>query len=421
MSKELDEIFKEGLKDRKVSFNPDAWNKAEAMLNNEQGKSRRGFVWWKAAAAALVLVSFSVGGYFVLDSDTSDQVAEKQKTEQKETKSNESSDKLSDDESFNDDNDTPRINQNPEDQLAEKNSKAKFSATSKRNQKRADQMRFAKTSEPNRAAVGQTYSQEQSSLSDVKSSSSTGLKQENRTFSLSEIPLLEKLLSNSVEENSLDHTIYTDKIPDFTPVVKHRFFLIGGGMASNAYKTGDYSKNYAIDPFGGFGYEYLINPNFSLEADVLYLHRSGVNTTKTIESGEYSFGRVTDIYNINHEVLHYLELPVFANYRIGNNMIKAGVGVSYLINSKSTVEHIHNTPFEQQVSTSTEYGHNDGFNKLDYSVQFGYERLVLNRLNIGARGSYGFADVVKDDYYNHSAVDNNLNIRIYAKYNLANL
>ncbi|MDR9487360.1 porin family protein [Salibacter sp.] len=420
MSKDLDEIFKEGLKDRKVSFNPNAWDKAEAMLNKEQGKSRGGFVWWKAAAAALLLVSLSVGGYFVLNSGTNNQVTEKQQTEQKEQSSNESKDKLSDDKSFNEDNNTPGINQNPDDQLAEEETKAKFSATSKRNQKRAGQMRFAKNSEPNRAAAGQTYSKEQS-LSDVKNTSSAGLKQQKRSFSLNGIPLLEKLLSSSVEENSIDNTIYTDKIPDFTPVVKHRFFLIGGGMASNAYKTGDYSKNYAIDPFGGIGYEYLINPNFSVEADLLYLHRSGVSTTKTIESGEYSFGRVTDIYHINHEVMLYLELPVFANYRLGNNVIKAGVGVSYLINSKSTVEHIHNTQFDQQVSTSTEYGHNDGFNKLDYSVQLGYERLVLNRLNIGARGSYGFADVVKDDYYNHSAVDNNLNLRIYAKYNLANL
>ncbi|KAB1062812.1 porin family protein [Salibacter halophilus] len=421
MSKDLDEIFKEGLKDRKVSFNPGAWDKAEAMLNKEQGNSRKGFVWWKAAAAALLLVSLSVGAYFVVDSTSNNQLAEKQETKDSDSQSQNNQEKLSGKDVFEQENDTPKTNQNPKDQLAKEEMKSTFSATSKRNQKRADQMRFAKTSEPNRAAAGQTYPREQSSLSDVKSSSSTEIKQGKRTYSLSEIPLLEKLLSNSKEENSLDHTIYTDKIPDFTPVVKHRFFLIGGGMVSNAYKTGDYSKNYAIDPFGGFGYEYLINPNFSLEADVLYLHRSGVNTTKTIESGEYSFGRVTDIYNINHEVLHYLELPVFANYRIGNNMIKAGVGVSYLINSKSTVEHIHNTPFEQQVSTSTEYGHNDGFNKIDYSVQFGYERLVLNKLNLGVRGSYGFADVVKDDYYNHSAVDNNLNVRIYAKYNLANL
>jgi hypothetical protein len=170
MSKDLDEIFKEGLKDRKVSFNPGAWDKAEAMLNKEQGNSRKGFVWWKAAAAALLLVSLSVGAYFVVDSTSNNQLAEKQETKDSNPQSQNNQEKLSGKYVFEQENDTPKTNQNPEDQLAKEEMKSTFSATSKRNQKRADQMRFAKTSEPNRAAAGQTYSREQSSLSDVKKS-----------------------------------------------------------------------------------------------------------------------------------------------------------------------------------------------------------------------------------------------------------
>ncbi len=69
---QLDKLFKDKLHDRAFEFKDSYWEEAEQLIEQEEDRRRRGGLWWRFG---LVLVLFSLTGYFIMNSDTKASVA----------------------------------------------------------------------------------------------------------------------------------------------------------------------------------------------------------------------------------------------------------------------------------------------------------------------------------------------------------
>ena len=61
----IEDLFKEALKDQELPYNKDAWSKMNKKLDARNPKSSNGFKWILGAAGAAVIIA----AYLFLDSD----------------------------------------------------------------------------------------------------------------------------------------------------------------------------------------------------------------------------------------------------------------------------------------------------------------------------------------------------------------
>ena len=226
----------------------------------------------------------------------------------------------------------------------------------------------------------------------------------------------EKLLENS------DNFIILDsfKLPKSE---RHYFGIMAGANMSQAYQTPTNSgSSFSPNVFGGVTYKYVIGNKLALNANLLYQSRGDVNTQKQFIHQNYDFGFQVDTTTVSAQKLHYIEAPIYLDYLInGKHNLIGGMSASYLVESSSDVNVKSNNNFDSWEENSTEFGHNDGFERLDVAVIAGYEYFLKPDLNVGIRMNYGLIDATKDHYFNNSLNNNNLQFRFYLKYKLFGL
>ena len=208
-----------------------------------------------------------------------------------------------------------------------------------------------------------------------------------------------------------------DRPIELPKVYTHLFNILAGANIAKDYNTS--GASFSGNEFIGLSYEILMPSNFGFGAQLIYQARKGVNTSNTFEYVDYSFGKETHLTTIENNRLYYLELPLFASYRIKKSRLHAGISTSYLLTSKAVVRNEVYGQTRHSVSTEEELGHTSGLSNLDFALLAGYEFAVRPRLALGLTISYGLLDVTDNDYFESDARNTNSQLRLSLKYNLA--
>ncbi|WNJ19975.1 outer membrane beta-barrel protein [Pontibacter sp. G13] len=105
-----------------------------------------------------------------------------------------------------------------------------------------------------------------------------------------------------------------------------------------------------------------------------YVHRQGLNHDSTYTVRQYDFGFREEEITISPEALHYLEIPIWAQYRIkGHHSIQLGVNPAYLLNVKTSVSQIQRDDFGSGATSSqTGWGGRETFRAWDLGGTIGY-------------------------------------------------
>ncbi|MEM9024812.1 MAG: outer membrane beta-barrel protein, partial [Bacteroidota bacterium] len=171
-----------------------------------------------------------------------------------------------------------------------------------------------------------------SQLNDVPSSTINYVQPDRERLSLS--PMMALLYGATVERPQ--PSLATPKRPQLIPVPQQRLYVFAGWNGSQQLRPEE-STQSGID-YGlsaGVGYALRLHPRWYLHTDLAYTLQRGIEAQRTVEVIERGFGLDRTRYTLAPQSLHFVELPVYAQYHFGRHAVLVGVQGAYLANVRS--------------------------------------------------------------------------------------
>lgn len=402
---DLDNLFKDALKDREVPFNPEAWNKADSMLKARSARRKKIF-FYKAAAAAAMLLMVAVAGGIWLTGNFSQNEAEANAAKSATAQDNALRDAGASDEvdaATENNTDLQHTEEAAAPQAAESSAPqaaALRPAQSSGSAHAGSTSTLNGTRPVNRTGSGMALNEgsDQNSATTAPASpanNSFNAFEPSTPFTMSALPAeFDEVVYESPDVDP-DVNIVSN-MPDFKPVIKHRLGVLAGASGSRGFTHGARPGEGAVDPHFGLTYEYLASPDFSLEVNALYRMRSASGLHGARDYSVYSFGRTDYTFTAENERAHYLEIPVFANWHVNEkNQFKVGASFSYLLRSSNDVSLTSQSPFAEDLLPQDVAMVDEGsgvVRSIDVALQAGYEYEMFSKLSVGARAYYGLLD-----------------------------
>ncbi len=451
-SKKLDELFKKKLGNRKVPYDDASWQKMAAILDESMpvgatvAANTKVQLWqratFKVAIAAGIVAALGawwwVSSNETLDFDIKKGESITQTADARESEAEVNQTQSADLEPLSQSGNTTRASKQKKQQhkttlSAIVGNAVQENAPSASNLPVYRQENIAQT---NGNEVSASGNDSQNSPAFISNSYST-ISNPSSTAEMNDSPLSENLLGDEsnisdTSERQKISSIYMLKRSETQPmqlafaeeraielpkVYTHLFSVLAGANLAKDYNTS--GASFSGNEFIGLSYEILTPSNFGFGAQLIYQARKGINTSSTFEYIDYSFGKETHLTTIENNRLYYLELPLFASYRIKKSRLHAGISASYLLTSKAEVRNEVYGQTAHRVSTEDELGHTSGLNDLDLALIGGYEFTIRPKLALGLSVSYGLLDVTDNDYFESDVRNTNSQLRFSLKYNLA--
>lgn len=149
-----------------------------------------------------------------------------------------------------------------------------------------------------------------------------------------------------------------------------------------------------------------MNSDVAFDFNVLYNQRGALSKEPLpVVSGAENNSVVT-------KNLHYLQIPFYFNYNIGRHNIILGMQYAYLLATKSEIT--DNTSLQ---ATPT-WNKQSYFATSDLAGVAGYQYMLTEKLNIGARLNYGIFDVTDKQDQSIETFDRNIHFNILLEYKL---
>ncbi|MEX0968441.1 MAG: outer membrane beta-barrel protein [Bacteroidia bacterium] len=195
--------------------------------------------------------------------------------------------------------------------------------------------------------------------------------------------------------------------------------ITGGFHVIRGFENGgNRAITSAANPIVGIYFGRLINYFLSINTELNYTSRAGLNADTTMQGKHYSFGLHQEEISVDIKRLHYLELPVYAELRTGGRYsVLAGMQGTYLLNTSGNVERKVSYATEPtQQSIEPAWGYTKGFNNYDLQLTIGCKMIMNERASILLRSHYGLLDITSDGHFNNTSVDRNLGLKFLFRY-----
>jgi len=169
----------------------------------------------------------------------------------------------------------------------------------------------------------------------------------------------------------------------------------------------------------GIEYSYQLKDRLLLGTGLFYKSKTGNGLSLNYNEENYGFGKTVTQTNVNISSLHYLEIPLFADFQIGQkHHLIGGLSFGYLMGVRNNVvENKTETLAGTQNSSSTEWGMKEYFNTIDVGLKIGYEYELSKKFKAGINAQLGLIDVTNKSKWNNSEKFNNQELQITLKYN----
>jgi len=185
---------------------------------------------------------------------------------------------------------------------------------------------------------------------------------------------------------------------------KHLIGIRGGTTTSNIISENfmEYKNENMNRFFGGISYQYIINKNIYLGADLLYNQKGySVPVVYTNEQGEMI--KVAGYIDYNHD---YLSLPLFFGFRIGNRLnafANLGLMSSLLVRAEVDNSNYHD-PLIDIIHTKIDI--TKSVSKFDLApsaeVGVGFNFTDKIGLNVSATYHHSVTSITNDNYFANS-------------------
>jgi hypothetical protein len=183
--------------------------------------------------------------------------------------------------------------------------------------------------------------------------------------------------------------------------------LILGGGAAWGFRNPQLADPVGVgySPTAGFSIGYIANSEFSFDVNVLYRMRTGLSKEALILSTPPSD-------DIIAQSLHYLDVPFYLNYHSDRHSLQLGMQYSYLLTTRTEI--INSVDYTSTMA----WGKNNYFKNSDLAALIGYNFMLNEQLNIGARFNYGIFDVTGNQPSVWETNDKNIHFNFLLEYKL---
>lgn len=414
--KELEKLFKSKLGDREVPFNPENWERMEAVLDEKAAV--RGSYYWKYAAAILIFGAVVASLIFInpgMDSPS----------EMKNIATPVLKEEVQETGSGNAVADEPGQKSNQE-YLSEPAEDVSASPIAEQSNKEISETPEELTEEKVVAASeATTEAGENENSTDL-------LKQEAPPVNTNEevVGYYETIDLLALKEKSyrmpeaelpgltlmaLDMGI-TDNQARNSQVNLSDFFVNAGPVFSNSHAGSGTGTGLQA----GLGYRLRMRYGFSLETGISYLVQNDVNITNKSDSTFFTFGRErVETEEVNHR-LDYIEIPLNVSYRFTpKHEFGLGTYFSLLVNvERETQRTQYMIKGGVNVENEQSSGYLSEFSRIDYGLGVFYRYSVNNRLKVGLHLKQGLNDITLDVSEGYAKDHTNFNSRIVLEYSL---
>ena len=412
-SNNIDKLFKDKLSSEEVEFNPAAWTAAEEMIAQQSGKT----VWYTGKVFLSVLAASIVtlgGAVWLLSPEHSTSLIEEENISfvhqevVDNVKPTNSVVKETIPEESPKDNMTLQnaVKQNSKESFNSTNDRGKFISTALTKENRPTKI----VPDSNIGDKNTGANKNLVNSSTKNGSISTHFKinvQEKEIINIDNVNLIatEKLKSEEDYSQPVELPINDRGLSILRNFDLRR--VIGGGVAwgfRNPQLADPAGIGYS--PTAGFNMGYIANSEFSFEVNVLYRMRTGL-------SQEALMLPVISNDVIVAQSLHYLDVPFYLNYHFDRHSVQFGMQYSYLIAARlETTNSVDNT-------STIGWGKTDYFKNNDLAALIGYNFMLNEQLNIGARFNYGIFDVTGNQPSAWQTNDKNLHLNFLLEYKLS--
>lgn len=393
---DIDNIFKDGLYGHKVPFDESSWQKMESMLPPE--KSSKRFVYWPAAAIISVLsISVAATAWFSWTKSTNHYVERNETFFEKYAKER----SLAIDEMIREFIRAEQIAEN-EIQIAQYQNIVEAKVIVKSNE-------TSKTQNSGEASL----------TKGLLASANSELKDKDNQELEAAIFIGYKSDLNLNLADVGGNIIHLKEFKQPKARKKHSVGIVGGINFSKGFASGSQADNFGVNPYGGAFYQHYFSKRWSVYSAIQYQVRNAIGTSRVVSTTSYNFGKEQNTLRVLNRNLHYLEMPILMNYRIGSALhIVAGASIAYVVDGSSEIQHEFNNEFESWTKSEKSFGHLDGINRFDAAIQAGVEYEFTQKLALGGMMHYGLLNVLDNAHFNKTLSDQNLMFRISAKYHL---
>lgn len=203
--------------------------------------------------------------------------------------------------------------------------------------------------------------------------------------------------------------------------VHGHFSIIAGVRGYEGLRnSGTQKASPSISPVAGLKYSLGFNSRFSLHSAIQYGMRNGLNSFREYQKESYSFGFTKELIRISYKELHYLELPLYAKYRlIKLHHLTAGLSLTYIPGVRTeTYITRENALGDRQSGTNKDWQKTPALSEADLALIAGYEHFLGRKLNLACRFHYGLSDLSSNAYFNNKTYDRNMHASILLEYAL---
>ncbi len=429
--KELEKLFKSKLDGRDFPFNPENWERMEAVLDGQ--KPLAGAYYWRSVAAILLFALFAGTWVSLQNADiiTNQPIApivleDKQTTSpkgnniQKPTQAinsqvNDSPIKegINDVESSLTDEMINEINQN-EVIAAETGA----TSSSKESSYNNNSQTINSSVTENAFAAAALQREENELLMNAEPSISTGAEGSRVLDSLLNLaPKVPHYVANLETSTNLKEG------EGFTPDALKKFekqqtwFVKGGPVFNDSYVNDEMSVGYQA----GVGYQLNFKSNWRFQTSVNYVQLNGVGLNDKQDSVLYTFGKQVIETEQQTQALKYIEMPLRIAYQINaKHSIGTGIFAGYLVGSEQKYTRLKTVVESNTVSNQSEQSKelNENLNRWNVGLHFFYEYKMAPGLSLGLNVHQGLADISNNVTESYRAKHKTLNTRVVFKYEL---
>ncbi len=413
MKDNFDDYIKGKLNQRHFEFDEANWLKAANLLDQEDKDKRRGFFWFRYAAAALLLFTLvGIGWYFTNSNNiglspktvvnTKEEIPSHNHFEDQQKLSETSNETLND---LNERKTEPKTVLQPSMATNQKNVNSRNLNSLKKQPTFTNRQYtlFEKPTVTNYDAFEQNTRKNnpvllpktQTISKEIVKTESILINALSTRLDLFNLPTF-GLDSKYLDESVLKHTPEISAHPN-----KLQFALRAGILdIPKTFKNMSYS--------GGIVMTYPLSNRWAINLEGNYVNQFYTfDAVKTAKRITYTFGKNISDDALTPDRLHRIEIPLYLSFRFGKhpykNQINFGVSMARLLASTGKI--ISNSNETQTVLDEGKIV-TDAFNTNPIYGILGYEYRLNKRLNIGLRGTYQFSNLGNPSYKDENFLKN---------------
>ncbi len=195
---------------------------------------------------------------------------------------------------------------------------------------------------------------------------------------------------------------------ELDPHVPESKWALGLTLVGEAYPA-QANEQRLIGGGGGLSLRYRWLTQWSVQSDFLYEWRGGqFGNAGTVAERRYNFGLEEKVFELRPESLHYLNIPIYLQFKNGRQYLEAGLSMSYLIGARGELrentflqpwERSSNATMETKVETRVaESGWLDdsAFRTWRMGVLLGYRYELGKKWNLSLQAQYRLPSLVVD-------------------------